>query len=283
MKSHWLTGSELIADRGIKDFEILQYVKEGLQPYYKGRKGIEPLLPPEVIDIKTSIKILSDEIDRQEKNFDGFRGIPIRLKEWRNLTPESRIQECPGAKYYSDGSTDWIREGYENQKANLAIYKKELATYPDLPSWRNYDKHKDNYNLDSVILRLLTALFKREDIEAIEATSNGDHIGGIKASPKMRPVQKDKGEAIAIAKAHIAECCKKGMPPNIVDGINRVMERLTGDLYVVDTIRNWIKEEYPAESRTPGRKKGWKERKETAKERTAKKDLFKTTIIFISF
>lgn len=274
MKSDWLTARELIA-RGIKDFEIFQYVKDGLQPYYKGRRGIEPQLPPEVIDIQTSIKILSDEIDRQEKKFDGFRGTPIRLKEWRNITPEPRIQECPGAKYYSDGSTDWIREGYENQKANLAIYKKEMATYTDLPSWRNYDEHKDNYNLDSVILRLLTALFKREDIEAIEAKSNIDHPGGIQTSPKMRRNQDDKRKAIEIAKAHVAACDKEGQIPILADGIDRVMNTNTNTSYRRKTIRDWIKTVYPPESRTPGRKEGWKERKEKAILRNAIKKFSK--------
>jgi hypothetical protein len=79
------------------------------------------------------MKALQDEVDEYEKLFANFSGAAIEIEGWRRLTVKSRAQEIPGAIYYSDGSTNWIREGIANQKASLRIYEDKLAKCPDIP------------------------------------------------------------------------------------------------------------------------------------------------------
>lgn len=174
----------MIECRAIEDYDLLKFAKGGLQPYYRGHNGFQPQMPPEAAEVINEINTIRKEIEENEKRFNYFSGTVISIEERRNLTGMPKVQECPGAEYYSDGSTDWIRESVANQKTNLRMREEYLAKYPDLPSWRNYDEKEDSDHFNYVIGCLVASFFKREDVEAIEASiENCSH--GIK-HPKER-------------------------------------------------------------------------------------------------
>lgn len=67
------------------------------------------------------------------------------------------------------------------------------------------------------------------------------------------PDQEKKYDAREIAKKYI-DGCKKGSVPSIKEAIAKVKAKLAGSHYTEDTIRNWIKDLFPPESRKPGRR-----------------------------
>ncbi len=251
MPRKWFSGEELIKHLGSKDFELLDFIKDGLQPYHD---SASPVLPPGIADIKSEIYTITRDMEEAVKTYDGFTGRSIDVKEWRRLQPKPRVQEVLGAKYYSDGSTDWIRESHENQKKNLELYHHELDKHQDLPTWKDYEFPKypsQRKELTSIVMKYY---YKREDVDLITL-----HVKN--SGSKKRDNQQDKELAIAIARTHIEDCDKKGEVPIIADCVLRVMKRHTGRLYKYATIHGWICTEYPKESRTSGRKPGWRERR----------------------
>lgn len=65
------------------------------------------------------------------------------------------------------------------------------------------------------------------------------------------PDQEKKYDAREIAKKYI-DGCKKGSVPSIKEAVAKVKAKLAGSHYTEDTIRNWIKDLFPPESRKPG-------------------------------
>lgn len=268
---------------GIKNFELLQYVKEGLQPFYKGSEGLKPQMPPEVVEIESSIKDIRDEMAVLEKDFDSFQGHSISIEEWREFRHKTRVGESAGAVCYSDGSTDWIRKDYMNMKENLRLLEERLGKYQDLPSWKNYTEEDSFHSFNYAVLCLENSFFKMEDIEDLgKKITDTDGNAKIHSTKKSR-WQEDKSKAIEIARKHIDECKKKGEEPEIADGIHLVRHQWTGSNFLDKTIRGWIKKEYPPESHKPGRKPGWRKRKAMTPKKIITQSTLNKLIISICF
>lgn len=162
----WTTGRKLIRNRGKADFQIVDYVQCGLQPYDEVRKEIRP---PNVEALKRALESSKRRMIELEERYNGFDGIAISLEEWCKIShmPIDCICTSDDDIYYSDGSHNKVRENYEYLKASCDRMECALQD-----SWKGYKLHENSVDRQDVISSLLDAYYKMKDILELENQSN---------------------------------------------------------------------------------------------------------------
>ncbi len=262
MDDKWITCKKLLERWKIedRDYEIFEYVKKGLQPYDNAMIAIPP---PGVNDWKRNILIYKDEIHQLEEDYDGFTGHVISANEFCIRFPDRKPDKInPERIFFSDGSCSLYRKAYDWKKKEVERLENELNKYPDRPSWINYELPEGYRARRFVIKILLNAHYKSTDIFDIEKNIGSSQLFISKSNSKKSPsdLDKEKENAIGIAKKHIKDCKSKDETPVIADGVMLVKEHITKSRYKDRTIHDWIKPYYPSESRKPGRKPNWRNR-----------------------
>lgn len=151
--SKFKNGKELIQEWNIKDFELFEHVKAGLQPFNRfGR----PLPPPDVYFKKLLRKKLKDRSD-----FLKFR------YSWITLSPEEKIAYCKRDVRTAYGLQQTSKSAQSECKSitrELESLDRELSQIPDINSWANYELPEDGKSAEGVINSLLNAFFKLDDV-----------------------------------------------------------------------------------------------------------------------
>jgi hypothetical protein len=106
-------------------------------------------------------------------------------------------------------------------------------------------------------------IFLISDVEELEGR-NGITPQGIKKSPGSRKLtdrQKDIGQAKAIANKYRADCESEGVTPRIYIAVKLIKKegKLSREYKGKHTIHDWIKEDFPPESRRQGQGRPIKE------------------------
>jgi hypothetical protein len=103
--------------------------------------------------------------------------------------------------------------------------------------------------------------FNISDVEEFER-ENGIPPRGIKKSPdspKRTATQKDKEKAVNIAEKYITDCKSKGEIPHIYYAEELIKDKLSKKYTGKHTIHDWIKKDFPEESRREGQGRPKKE------------------------
>jgi len=177
--SKYKTGKELIQKLEIRDLELFEQVKGGLQPLDKfGR----PIPPP---DISAKLKELE------------------RLQTELNRIPEPNWLSLEEMKKWGSTPPSWVFGVFEEQERarprrkklsrEIDILKEEMKNVTDINSWANYELPGDDKSAERVIDLLLNAFFKLDDVsmkasplhatEPIDntaLTNNDDFISNLK-------------------------------------------------------------------------------------------------------
>lgn len=162
--SKWKSGSELLTILEIKDFELLDYVKNGLQPH--NHLGV-PIPIPDVSVKQARLKKLKSELDSP------------RLHDYRRMKDEVRDgKHSLITAYQWQEATRLTRYDYGRISDEIDILEKELAPLKDIYSWGGYDLPDDEPKGRQVLALLLDAYYIV------------DHIVELKGNPKETNVEK---------------------------------------------------------------------------------------------
>jgi hypothetical protein len=156
--TNFITGLELIERWGIKDFELLDYVKKGLQPY----NGYGNPFPPPDYFYKTSIlNQLRNHMLLLETMYS-----PDGLRQMQDNNPDGG---------YSFESL--CRRGYPSIEKEFKKLKKELDRIENPYSWENVTLSESDFDQANTIIDYLQRVnFNLHDIEEIERNKNTNHI-----------------------------------------------------------------------------------------------------------
>lgn len=212
--SEFILGKDLIKRWEIEPFELIDYVKRGLQPYDQNGK---PKLPKYVKDaiqmLENNVRIIGEAQTRQSF-LDRSIEIAAIVKDWRKRNQS--VEEC----------------------------KNKLMKNPSAV-WENFNLPEDEKKAEVEIKILVNSYYKRDQAKAFKKK--------IKISDKKkksRPDQLHKIECQRVAK----QLWEKNPNRTIADIIqsDEINQVTAPKVYAEKTIRNWIKESCP--NRRPGRR-----------------------------
>ena len=167
--SDYIQGQEILRLYGIRDFELFEYVKKGLQPYSETGK---PILPPDVQQ-----KIASIEIEIGKRHDEGLRlwwdltsgkasvkaFERISQKDAERRLMREQIELARGAHWRSRIAP--TEKKLKETKRQIKALTDERSILKDDPSW------KDRYLPDSetdrkmVLQELVSAFYLRGEVE----------------------------------------------------------------------------------------------------------------------
>jgi len=201
------------------------------------------------------------QIKDLEFKFDNFSGKEVNIDEWGKIghVKVDGIRDL-STIFYSDGSTKEDRNHSKSLKNALRVAEIELEKYPSRPSWKDYDL-SNRPAAEAITRLLLKSYYKLEDLITFESVQGSGSHSGRKAVIIDTENQEDREECRKIANRYIKDCEKKSLTPIIADAVIKIKEESMKSRYKKETIHNWIKDLFPEESRKPGRKPGWQERK----------------------
>ena len=184
--SKYKTGKELIQELEIRDFELLEYVKEGHQPLDQFGRSIPP--PPVAIKIEELKRVESGaEWYSYTKDQDPNELIMLPTAPRSIGTPYSPPGKLPR------GFVDPGFKRYHVAQKKIEQLKKDLDEIDDIYSWADYELPEEKKSAQWVIDLLLNACFKLDDVsmkasplhatEPIDntaLTNNDDFISNLK-------------------------------------------------------------------------------------------------------
>jgi hypothetical protein len=167
LESRWITGKDLVLRWKIKDFEIVEYVIQGLQPY---NDIMKPIIPPGVAKWTDIIREHREDIADIEEQFPEFKNKYRTIDWWCELNIDTKDDSTGKYKKidYPDGSDTDIRAEYESKRTEIEILEAKLNQYPDLPSWKGYELPGRSKDIRAVVSNLLDSLFEIDDILQLE-------------------------------------------------------------------------------------------------------------------
>jgi len=176
----WISGRKLMDERWhLELVEIIDFVMKGLQPYDKVTK--REITPPGVERSRDIIRYEEDNISEIEARFPKIRERSNDYEEYCELRDSYWIPVSYGkmqrTKKYSDGSDSDLLLDYIGKQAIVAVNKKNLGKYKNLPSWIGYKLPfiPRMNETNQVLSNLLDAIYLIEDVENFEVTEN---VGG---------------------------------------------------------------------------------------------------------
>ena len=222
----WISAAELLA-QGVKDFELIDYIRKGLEPF--DHKG-DPI--PENIRPMNLTCYPEDNSKNPETTNERSNKIS---KEVETL---ERLKDYP-----------WIRHPYDAKDLNnLRSVKYSVL------SWKYLDKRiLSHHKRDTFLQWLSTANFKKDDVDRII------HGQDVEEPPKkLRNEQRHRERCRAVAEMLWKEDRNRTIV-DIAEESDEIKEigcevGRGGRKYDVDTIRKWIKDLNPNEGK-PGRPK----------------------------
>lgn len=264
----YILGKELLDQWKIKPFELFRYVRDGLQPHNKYDK---PKSPPH-IDLK--LNQLSDL--KKELSLPNFSWLRLSVKKRKSLAKKYRgkcgyvTSESPFFQAILGPSLEserWIPR-YRQITKDIKILKNELAKIKNKYSWGDYELPEDTSQAEWVINSLLSAYYKRIDVDKIEKEEakqseknsppaekvlssetqisgsmkdmGAENERGFKHSPDFRTVRKDgKKFELTSKQAQVIqmlwEAYKDGLPGL---GKDRILEDVSGGSRLRDIFKS---------------------------------------------
>jgi len=162
--SKWLSGNELTKRWDILDFELLNYLIKGLQPY--DQETGQPVPSPE---IQSKMKELRYSRDLLKTGFLGEKNpaIILAVKHLRRSKEENRIFEA---------LEGWDR-GSQREILKTMIKTLENEIYVAGDTWEGYSPSELNETRVSLISEILKYIYKPNDVYNFEKESiDTDHF-----------------------------------------------------------------------------------------------------------
>ena len=125
------------------------------------------------------------------------------------------------------------------------------GSFVEYPDGRTSSLRQESLTVDEVT----KLIFRISDVEAYEKKDGitpQSKYGRKPANTKMMTREKDKNKARQIADRYIKDCCNRGDTPFIHKAIELIKDKLSREYKDKKTIRNWIKDLFPEESRRQG-------------------------------
>jgi hypothetical protein len=237
----WISGKDLLKRWNIFDFELFEYVKQGLQPHSKLCK---PISPPDV----------SEELNHAEK----LEGTLLEYRRVKHLW-ETRSKSKPIFPIVRIFHVMDIMDGVEDKIAHTEQEiktQKEKLSQMNIYSWGNCQLPESEEEASSLFNCLANYIYKMDQVEEFEKEFNlgpnkKDKPDKSKSTDKkLRPNQKHKIECRKVAE----RLWKKDPTTTIADMImkDEIVNACDGKIYSEKTIRNWINILCP--DRSPGRR-----------------------------
>ncbi len=161
--SKWISGKVLLGRWNIRPFELLEYVQKGLQPHTQFGK---PIPRPDVSQKEGLLEIFERQLDQL---IGKHKDLSRPLEEWEDeLVDPKRI-----TFYYIPRETRIYnakiecKEKIKLTKKKIKRLKNELHSIKD-PSWKHFSAPDSEEELNIIIKSLVNALYKKEDIFALE-------------------------------------------------------------------------------------------------------------------
>ncbi len=149
---NFISGKELLTHLDILPFELLQMVKEGLQPY---NKFGEPIISPDITRKKTELDNLKNQSVVLKKMAD----------RWRAIAPVvTRIDE-------EEIELMSAKNKLERTTQDIKVLENDLAQIENIYSWANYELPEDEKSKEWVLNLLLNAYYKKDNTEQNEEKS----------------------------------------------------------------------------------------------------------------
>lgn len=155
--SKFKTGKELIQEWKIRDFELFEYVKAGLQPYNQAGKALPP---PDISykrdHIKARLRLLNNKADTL-KFYHG----------WVTLSPEQKKQyfeEDIRRVLWAATHERSAQSEYDQTMKDIESLESELSQIENINSWANYELPEEYQGARAIMDLLLRSYFHIEDI-----------------------------------------------------------------------------------------------------------------------
>lgn len=222
--SKWISGKELMEQRGLKDFELFEdYVAKGLQP--RDEFG-HPVSPSNVLEEILDVKALKDELTEHER------------------ASEKPVDEDE-AHFRADRT---FALGKEVDDVESALRAAEGV------SWTEFKLPDESERAKAVLVQLSECLFKREDLAAFKkgaSPTKATKVEGLSGvSPKPRKLRPNQRHKIA-CRGEAEKLWKEDESITIADMIQRdeLNVACEGKVYGENAMRDWIKDLCPDRSR----------------------------------
>ncbi|MFA5181072.1 MAG: hypothetical protein WC405_07100 [Syntrophales bacterium] len=173
--SKYKTGQEIIQEWKIKDFELFEQVKAGLQPFNQLGK---PLPPPDIAATINRINKLESELKRlsYKGSLSATKEALSAEKEMIIQTPRqngSPLEQGKRAKEIFRLMDIMNAEKKLDRLPNeIKALKRALKRINNENYWINYELPEDNGTAKQVINSLLNAFFKMDEISGILDNAN---------------------------------------------------------------------------------------------------------------
>jgi hypothetical protein len=229
--SRFLTFNEVLEHFKIRDFEILEYLRKGLQPYSKHGIPLKECPYP------------CDYLEQEKKR---LRKLRTRLKTRKGeMWADYKADGLSLSDYQESEVVKLISASEEKIHAREdALAQWYSAAGGDVHGWENIIMPYEEEDREELISALRETLFLREDVLRLEQKPSPS------PAQKLRPNQRHR--LLAMEKAQ--ELWKADPTITIQDmGLrDEINELFEGRVYVEATMRKWLKDVCP--NRKPGRR-----------------------------
>jgi hypothetical protein len=252
--SKWISHPDLLARWKILDFESIDYLKQGLQPY--SRYGLPlscPILHHARHHKSNELSILREELKRMESQPHLDQSVV------EEILPFSESEAPTADPSLYDKRIQEIRE----QEAK--VFEERMAIEDDDPgfsSWKYFIMPELDQDVESILEKLKGSNYRLKDVLEIEKKHGlepSDQIGAEKTKSisdgkvekKLRPSQRHRKASEVAAEKLWAE--NPDLRIATVSRSPEIMEACEGRTYKEKTLRNWVKHLCP--NPRPGRPK----------------------------
>jgi hypothetical protein len=173
--SKFVSGNELLA-QGIRDFELLSYVRKGLQPY--SDLG-EPIPSPDIEAKQSELAWLKEQLEGDEKYLESsFYKVQEAFTESEpkkitklDLAKSGAAPSLVGRLKHAEKARDYrwqrrfpqdFKDAVEKRQARRDALESEISA--EGYSWKNYQLPDPELEARRVLLLLVNSLYRKEDI-----------------------------------------------------------------------------------------------------------------------
>jgi|GEM_PF-3325502 len=155
--TEWISGQKLIENWEIQEDTLLEYVKMGLQPYYKQWYGPKP--PP---DVAERIKMKNAEREAW-KNIISDSETPVTVQGDLEYDPITGSLSCDESTFVPTKKFN-----FDMEKNTIEEIENEIDELTKQCSWKDYELPLDPQEAIRVINDLLESVYATDEVEAFE-------------------------------------------------------------------------------------------------------------------